>query len=465
MATSTTVLAKLFEEEQPASSNPPSSSSILSPKKQIVLASNADFLKSCVTKDKYEHLGQLRATSFEAWTYFEAQKAAVSAGASNKSPQDQKQERLNLIPALIQHYQAKAVELKYAHQLVKQVMNGNKFSTNIQSYMQSVSDELHALKYVALGHVQALQERRDILQESAPSMEPPDVDLFLISALSRYGHEFSRETDKAMRAEAIAWLGFGKDELGLIKPKGGGPQVQNFGRCWCPISWRYKDKNSITSAHCVPAAVSSDLLGRLLGKKHSVMSKDNSLPMSKTLERLWDENAFTIVPKEPYSQSPEEYKMIVLQDDIPKKYSLAGDMNQKLVWPKDYHHRELKFPTDKRPSKTYLFNRHRCQMFYMADKGGQSWYLARKHAWNWTAEEGILSRPFIYWLAEQINNPDFATTLENGLRNVEDFPRRMEYYEVAEFAAATFSRSIRPLWLNLTSRVPPALSTPFFSPS
>jgi len=413
------------------------------------------FVQDCVDQDKLNHLSELRATSDATWTYFEAQKAAVSNG--------QKQERLRLIPALEKYYKAKAAEVRFCHQLVKQVLNENQFNSTIQTTLQEASDELQAAKYTPLGFLKSLRERRDIFQESALSMEPSDVDLFLRSALARYGRKFRKKSGHTMRAEAIAWLGFG-EQFDPYKPRDSRQKVQNFAFCWCPVNWKYVPNTLIASAYRVPAALSAEQLGKLLGKKHSIVAKDNLLPISTTMERLWNENAFTIVPQKKYSQTPEQYKIIVLQDDIPKKYRLAGDMSRQPTWPKDYHNRSLQFPCHKRPSKTYLYIRHCWQLFYMADKGGRPWVISRNNAWKWIAQEGILSRPYIKWLAAQINNPDFATVFEDGLHDVKDFSS-MEDYEVAEFAAAALHRSIRPLWLNLTSKVPPALSTTFFPSS
>jgi hypothetical protein len=358
-----------------------------------------------------------------------------------------KEERLGLIPSLEHHYRAKAAEFKYFHSLLKRVLKENHFSTAMQETYQSVCDELQVRKYAPLGFLQMLEERREVLEENAPTIKPSDVDYFLGSALARFGREFTREDDLTMRAEAISWLGFGSGEPGMIRPKNGGPPVLNYPLCWCPMHGTYKLKEKITSAHVIPASFSSDQLRRLLGKKHTVMAKDNSLPMSKTMETLWDSNAYTIVPEKEYSQDPEEYIMVVLQDDIAESFRKAPDMPSDLIWPDDYQNRRIQFPTEKRPSKTYLFMRHACQLYYLADRGGQGWINSSKRSWKWTAQGGILSRPFIHWLAKQINEPNFAISFNKGLRNVKN-PMPMKDFEIAEFAAATFPKTTRALMSN-----------------
>jgi hypothetical protein len=425
-------------DSQP-SSDATSTSSVLSPKKELALI-QADAVFQALHKDDLEKVTKLRSDSFETWTAFDDLKAAVSDTTRNKTTEVQQSEHLGLIPALTLHYEAKAAEFQFLHQLVKRLLKRADIDHEARETLSSICDELHIKKYVPLGHLKLLRERGSILEETAHSFTPEDLTYWLGSSLARFGQIFSRESNDIMKAQAIHWLGFGSRKAGSITSKDKKVKVQNYTQSWCPIHWRYKDKIQIKNAHIVPAALSTEQLRRMIGRKHSVMSKDNSLPMTGTMEKLWDLNAFIIVPKGKVSQTPERYKMLVTQNEIPEVDRIAGDMPSNLQWPGSYNGREVKFPTDKRPSKTYFFLRYCCQLFYLADKGGFDWLFNDKDLWQWTALEGIVSRPFMKWLSEQIQVPDFASKFGKGLRDVDD-PLPMEDHEVAEFAEATFPRA------------------------
>jgi hypothetical protein len=119
--------------------------------------------------------------------------------------------------------------------------------------------------------------------------------------------------------------------------------VDNFQMAWCCISGEWKRAREVTAAHLVPLdsgeANANHVFGDLKGGAAHLLSPENALPLTHNFKEALDSGRITLQPVE----NSRDIKVMVLE---------KGQLDSSL---RPYHNQLLKFNTNFRPSKRYMY--------------------------------------------------------------------------------------------------------------
>jgi hypothetical protein len=130
---------------------------------------------------------------------------------------------------------------------------------------------------------------------------------------------------------------------------------------WCTISHDFYPQADVVAGHIVPRRVGiayADYVFRP-GMGGRLMEAENCLLMHKTLEKLFDQGCFVLMPVDPREYPVRRWKVVVTDDDARDEDIIGGGVNRtKDGAPRklgDLDGRELHFRTDRRPLSRFLY--------------------------------------------------------------------------------------------------------------
>ncbi|KAJ5237900.1 hypothetical protein N7489_007991 [Penicillium chrysogenum] len=133
-------------------------------------------------------------------------------------------------------------------------------------------------------------------------------------------------------------------------------------KTYCHVLGLYVNKKDVKAAHIVPKSMDREELGHLFGDQDAVVTlPQNGLSLHHKVESLLDKGDIAIVPMPGKIADRTEWRCVVLNESIDKDIVYQPDFQPgaqpETIRVKDLDLRPLKFLSDNRPRRRYLYMR------------------------------------------------------------------------------------------------------------
>ncbi|KAJ5549849.1 hypothetical protein N7535_002208 [Penicillium sp. DV-2018c] len=187
---------------------------------------------------------------------------------------------------------------------------------------------------------------------------------------------------------------------------------------WCHVIGGFFDKTFVKAAHIVPKSLDREELAHLFGDEDVVISlPQNALSLHHKVESLLDRGDIAIVPMPGTFTAPTEWRCIVLNESLNMDVIYTSDGYTEGETPfvlrvKDLDNRPLKFLSDNRPRRRYLYLRF--LISYMWGKRASVAGVEQKVESNrfWPSAGSYLQRSTLQTLARCVSGceiPEYLT--------------------------------------------------------
>ncbi|KAL3465565.1 hypothetical protein BJX64DRAFT_285496 [Aspergillus heterothallicus] len=181
---------------------------------------------------------------------------------------------------------------------------------------------------------------------------------------------------------------------------------------WCHIMGKWHHK--VKAAHIVPKLLTGNELAHLFGDEESVFDdKRNGITLHSTLEQRLDQGVIVIVPLDEKISAPTRWKCVVL-DDTKLDEIISQPPEDQAFKLRDFDGKELRFLTDNRPARRFLY--FRFIISYLHAKRNGSLAIQKKVDTKrfWPTMGRYLNNSTLVTLARCVSGCDLPASLVNG---------------------------------------------------
>ncbi|TKA81767.1 hypothetical protein B0A49_00639 [Cryomyces minteri] len=192
-------------------------------------------------------------------------------------------------------------------------------------------------------------------------------------------------------------------------------------RLWCPITKIYHVARVITTAHIVPYRIknmhAAYIFGRDPGSGYEVIwDKRNGFCLHITVQTLFDEGHFVIVPDGTSEDGVDEFKVVVLDEELyNEEYPIAPGVTFRGI-----HNHRLEWGSTARPAKRYLYFHFLLSIFRRRKYAVTDWGQDRielSPTQVWATPGSWIRRSMLRPLAYEIGDWDCSELSESDLES------------------------------------------------
>ncbi|OQE92517.1 hypothetical protein PENNAL_c0007G01442 [Penicillium nalgiovense] len=180
---------------------------------------------------------------------------------------------------------------------------------------------------------------------------------------------------------------------------------------WCHVLGIILPHKNIKAAHLAPKSMASKEVSHLFGVGDEVLSDPrNGITLADNIELLFDQGTIAIVPMPGPMKSPTQWRCVVLDES--KKENIIGTLGGSYMKLKDIDEKPLKFVSDHRPRRRYLYFRFIIAYLNAKSRGASDDVVKKIEATHfWPSAGEYLNRSTLVTLARCVSGSELPKSL------------------------------------------------------